>query len=209
MSRDSARSAVLAALLVGLLCLTANCADLKSATSTTQQAVTTTLPPVTTTTLPPPVLSEDGWLMGVALGDTISRVIERLGEPHSVGLPEPSEECPDRQLFSWLVGGGDYGFSVTSDSYDYDHADYRAEVCLMYLWVKGDAVSGDMIDSMALGKTTRAEVEELFGSKVQPSGLGGDCLMRHHSGRYIFYFFDDNGVLREFGQTAYDPESVN
>jgi hypothetical protein len=210
MSRNLAYSAVLALLLVGLACLAVGCVDLQAEASTTVQAITTTLPPVTTTTLPPPDLSEDGWLMGVALGDTISSVIERLGEPTSVELPDLSEDpSTDGQSFSWTVGGGDYGFGVTSDGYDDQVVEYDAGVCESYLWVKGSAVSGDVIDGMALGKTTRSEVEDLFGSKVQPSDLGDNCLVRHHSGRYIFYFFDHNDVLSQLAQTSYDPTMVD
>jgi hypothetical protein len=226
MSRNSLYVAVFSTLLVGILCLAGGCTTQQAASTTTQQAVSTseqeaTTTALPTTTLPPLALSADGWLMGVALPTTVSQVVDKLGEPSAVQLPDLEKDpSPWGQWFRWEVAGGDNTFSVLNEAYSDKTPDYKADVKVSVLRRDGDVVSPVVIDGVSLGKTTRSDVETIFGDKVKSSNLAtrwqfdetgvyASCLVRKQGGIYTFYLFDQDDVLAGLAQATYDLGNVD
>jgi hypothetical protein len=220
MVRKSILVIVLFALLVAAVGIVAGCNESEPAVSTTQQAVTT-LPEASATTAEPIVLTEGGWLMGISIPTSVPTVIERLGDPDSMLLPNLEEDpSPWPQQFRWEVGGGDYTFSVLADSYSDTEPDYAAEVYTSVLRLDGDVVSPELLDGVSLGGTTVSELQALLGDAVAVSeyfpvpqfdetGTYVSSMVSEQDGIFTFYLFNEEDVLAGIAQSTYDLGGVD
>lgn len=228
MFRKSFYAVLLSALVCGLLLLAGGCESLdKTASSTTQPAVTTTEQPTTTTGQPTPAtttepvaLGEDGWLLGMVLPSSVPAVMERLGDPDNIILPDLMKDpSPWPQQFQWVVRD-DYTFSVLAEAYSDTTPDYEANIYCIVLRRDADVASPEVIDGMSLGITNRTEVEMSFGDQVTYSciaerwefddtGTYVSSLSREQDGTYTFYMFDEDDVLVGLAQATYDLGGVD
>lgn len=230
MCRRSFCVATLGVLLVGSVVLAAACSDQSeisslttgAAVTTTEQPVTTTTEPETTTTTTAAVaLVEDGWLLGVALPSSVPEVVEKLGEPDEVGLPDLAKDpSPWPQQFRWKIAGGNYTFTILAEAYSDTTPDYEAKVYCTVLRRDADVASQEVLDGMSLGITNRAEVQMSFGDQVRSNDLATrwqfddtgtyvSSLSRVQDGIFTFYLFDQEDVLVGLVQATYDLGGVD
>jgi hypothetical protein len=163
---------------------------------------------------------EDGWLLGIALPIVVSDVVDQLGEPTAVDLPDPEDPSPWGQWFRWDVADGAYTYSALSDSYSSDAPDYAANFNVSVLRLDGTAASPALIDGVSLGRTTREDLEALLGDQLASSNLANrgefddtgayaSCLSRKQDDVFVFYLFDDDDVLAGLAQATFDIGNVD
>lgn len=221
MFRKSVYAVVLVVLVVGLLVFAGGCESLdKTASSTTQSTVGTTEQSTPATTTDPVALGEDGWLLGIVLPSSVPTVMEKLGDPDNIILPDLMKDpSPWPQQFQWIVHN-DYTFSVLANAYSDTTPDYQAEVYCIVLRRDADVASPEVIDGMSLGITNRTEVEMSFGDQVSYSciaerwefddtGTYVSSLAREQDGIFTFYLFDGEDVLVGIAQATYDLGGVD
>lgn len=157
----------------------------------------------------------DGWLMGIALPTVVSRVVDRMGDPGAVELPDLEQDpSPWGQFFSW-DGGGGLTFRVLGDGYSDRQPDYGATVRVSEIRAGQITQPVEVTHEAIIGQSTRADIERSLGTALEPSDLAnrwqfdpGDVyrssLVYRENDLFTFFMFDEAGVLVGVVQATFD-----